>query len=155
MMHMNLLDHTNGIAGGTAGCEHGVCDHNGALFNRRGEFAVVFNRLVGLRIAVQTDMAYLSGRNKSLNAVNHAETCAEYRHDRHLSAGNDRRRRAFKRGLDLNILGLQIRKGLVAHQHADFLDQAAKFIGSGRLVAETGNLMLYQRVAVYKYFSHV
>ena len=70
-----ILEHGDGIAGGTAGSEHGIGDYHETVVNIFGELAVILYRFVGFFVAVETDMANLCHRYKGLERVDHSESC--------------------------------------------------------------------------------
>ena len=60
-----FLRHVDGGDGGAAGGQHGIQHDQFALAHIRGQFAIVLDGQVGLRVAVQADMAYLRGGNRA------------------------------------------------------------------------------------------
>ena len=131
-----LLDELDGVNGGTAGGQHRVGDHDGSELDGRGELAVVFHRLVGLRIAVESDMTYLGGGNQHQDAVGHAETCAEDRYYRQLLACNHRSLALLDGGLHFDIFQRKVPERLIAHENGDLFGQLAEFVGTGILISE-------------------
>ena len=81
MLSAVLLDEINSCNCGTAGSEHRVCDNDGSLLDRIRKLAEILMRLMGLLVAVETDMTDLRGRNEGENTVYHSETCAQDRND--------------------------------------------------------------------------
>ena len=91
-------------------------------------------------------MADLRGGNKAHNAVHHTQTGAQNRHDGQLLACDHLSLRAADRGFDFNRFERQIAGDFVSHQHGDFVQQLAKLLGAGLLIAHQGELMLNQRM---------
>ena len=77
MLSAVLLDEINSCNCGTAGSEHRVCDNDGSLLDRIRKLAEILMRLMGLLVAVETDMTDLRGRNEGKDTVYHSETCAQ------------------------------------------------------------------------------
>ena len=68
----------------TPGCTAEACnlrDNYEALVDVFGKFAVIYNRKMGLLVAIEPDMAYLCHRNQGQQSVHHSESCPEYGHD--------------------------------------------------------------------------
>ena len=131
---------------GAAGCEHWVQHDDFALMDVGRQLAVVGDRLQGLRVAVHADVAYLGSRNHREHALQHADAGAQDRDEGQLSAGDDLGLGDGDWGLHLDLLERQVAGGLVAHQHRDFADQLAEFLGAGVLVAQQGEFVLNQWV---------
>ena len=81
-----FLDHGDGINSRTACCQHWVADNDGTFFDRARQFAVVFMRLEGFFVTVETDMADFCRWNESKDTLNHTETCTQDRNNSQLTA---------------------------------------------------------------------
>ena len=121
---------------GSTGCKHRIYDNDKTLVNRIRQFAVILMRLMGLRIAVQTDVSDLRRRNQCSHTIYHTKSCTKYRYDGKLFAGDHRAHACLNRCLNLHILDRQIAKCLISHQHCDFLDQFTKLICSCMFVPD-------------------
>ena len=109
---------------------------------------------MGLGITVEADVSDLCGGDQGKDAADHSQACAQDRDNGELSACNHGRHGLFQGRLDLNVFGLKVCQGFIAHQHTDLLDHGTEFVGSCRSAAEHGDLVLYQRMIVNKYLCH-
>ena len=150
-----LLDHLDGVAGRSARSQHGVNDHDGPLFNRGRQLAVVFVGLVGLRVAVEADVADLGRGHQGKDAVDHAETCAEDGHDGHLLAGDDGAHGVFNGGLHGDFLCGQVPKSFIPLEHGNFGNQGPELVRARGLVPQAGNLVLNQGMLENDDIRHV
>ena len=76
-----LFDKIHSLNSRAAGCKHRISHHNRTQFNRAWKLAIVFVRLMGYLVAVETDMAYFGRRNQCQNAVYHSKACAQDRNN--------------------------------------------------------------------------
>ncbi len=128
-----------------AGRQHRIDqDENAALGLR--QLHVIFDRPLGLVVAVETDMAHARRRQQFHQAVRHAEAGAQDRHHGDLLALDDRRIHLGERRLDLLRRHRQVAGELIAHQQRDLLQQLPEQGGRRRLVAHHGELVLDQRM---------
>ena len=136
---------------GAAGRQHRVEQQNVAVLDVTRQLAVILDRLEGLRVAIQADVADLGCRDHLQNTLYHAETCAQDRNESDLLAGE---LTLGNRGLDGDLLERQITGRLVAHQHGDLGSGLAEFLDAGGLVAHQAQLVLDQRVVHFMYGCH-
>ena len=155
MLAAALLNEIDGGIGAAAGSQHGIDNDQLTLFNIDGQLAVIFYGQVGLRIAVQADMADLCGGNDVQNAVHHAQTCAQDRYDAQLAAGDDLGLAFCNRRFDFNFLQRQVAGHFICHQHCDFVQQLAEILGAAIGSAHEGQLVLYERMIYYNYLTHI
>ena len=127
---------------GAAGCQHGIHDYDLTLINGNRQLAVVFVRLVGFRIAVESDMPDLRGRHQGRDPVYHAQSGTQDRNDSQLLPGKHRRHTFLNGSLHLHFLQRQVAERFKTDQDGDLLYQLAEFVGSGFLFAEQGDLVL-------------
>ena len=73
---------------------------------------------------------------------------------REFLAGQDLGPGDGNRGFDLDFLQRQVARDFISHQHRDFGNQLAKFLGGRPLVAHQGNLVLDQWMVKDKYIIH-
>ena len=99
-------------------------------------------------------MPYLCSRNQSENSVHHAEAGAENRDNGHFLALELFGRHMSDRGVDLDVLQLQVAHGFIALQHCNFPDKCTEISRSGLLAADDADLVLNQRMVHNHYFSH-
>ena len=137
-----FLEHLDGSDSRTAGCQHWIENDDLALVDVGRKFAVVFDRLQGLWVAVKTDVTDLSSRNHRQHAVEHTDTSAQDWNERQFSAGNDFGLCQSNRSFDFNLFERQVAGSFIAHQHGYFADQFAEFLGTGVFVSQQGNLVL-------------
>ena len=69
-----LLNEINCGYCGAAGGQHRVGDNDSTQFDRGWQLAVVFVRLMGCLVAVESDVTNLCGRNECQNTIYHTET---------------------------------------------------------------------------------
>src|SRR6267142_6681831 len=91
-------------------------------------------------------MPHAGGRNQLQQAVRHADTRAQYRHDRKFLPGNDRRFHLRHRRFDRALGERQIARHVVTHQQSDFPQQLAEGPCGSVLVPHVRELVLDQRV---------
>ena len=154
MLYAAALEAVDGSDSGTAGSQHRVEQQYVAILDVVRQLAVIFDRLQGFRVAVQTDVADLGCRNHLQNALNHAQTCTQDRHERNLLAGNNLYARLSDRSLDGDLLERQIAGSLVAHQHCNLSSSLAELLNAGGLVAHQRQLVLDKRVVHFMYGCH-
>ena len=149
------LQKVDGGNGAAAGGQHGIHHEDLPLIDILGQLAVVFHRLMGLGVTVQTDVSHLGRGDQIDHVVHHAQTGTEDRDNgqllacQHLTGGNRHR------SLHLNLLGGQIAGGFIAHQACDLTDQSAEFLNTGVLIAKNCQLMLDQRMVQNVYSCHI
>ena len=149
-----LLDQGDGVAGGTAGGQHGIQHQQLAILAVGRQLAVVLHGLMGLRVAVQADVTHAGCGNQLGHGFHHAQASAQDRHDTQLLAGQLTGRALADGGLDLYLLGGQVAGHLVHHQHGDLVEQLAELLGAGILAAHDGQLVLDQGMVKDHNFSH-
>lgn len=150
-----LFDLGDCIDSRTAGRKHGIGDDDRTLFDGARKFAVVFVGLMGLFVAVHSDVAYLSGGNQRKQSGDHAKTCTKDRNDGQFAAG-DHRCGAFLDGsFDLDFLSGKIGKSFEAFQSGNFFRKFAEFVGTGIFVTHERDLMLDQRMSKNGNIRHV
>ena len=104
---------------------------------------------MGLRVAVQANVADLGRGDQIDHRIHHAESGTQDRDDRHFLARQHAHLCLGDGGLDLHLFGGQTAGGLVAHQRGDLTDDFAEFLDAGILVAEDRQLVLQQRMFQY------
>ena len=85
-----FLDHSDCVYSRTASCKHRVCDNDQTLFDRIRQFAVIFVRLMCLRISVKSDVSDLCRRNKCSDTIDHSKSGTKYRNNSQLLACDHR-----------------------------------------------------------------
>ena len=140
-----FFHHVDGCDGAASGSEHRIDEDEVTIFHIR-ELAIVFDRLGGDRIAVETDDADAGRRHEFGEAFHHAEAGAQDRDDAELLAGDLFSCRFFERCLDSDIFERQIAGELIAHQERDLLQQTAELTGAGFFLSHNGQLVLDQRM---------
>ena len=153
-----FLDHGDGINSRTACCQHWVADNDGTFFDRARQFAVVFMRLEGFFVTVETDMADFCRWNESKDTFNHTETCAQNRNDSQLTACDHWCLAFFNRCFDFNFFQRQVIEGFKTFQHSNLFYQMTKFVCSGFFFSEDRNFVLDQWMVkisnVFKFFHN-
>ena len=149
-----LLDQGDGVAGGTAGGQHGIQHQQLAVLAVGGQLAVVLHGLMGFGVAVQADVTNPCGGDQLGHGFHHAQARTQNRHDAQLLAGQLTGRALADGGLDLHLLGGQVAGHLVHHQHGDLVEQLAELLGAGILAAHDGQLVLDQGMVKDNNFSH-
>ena len=97
---------------------------------------------MGLRVAEQADVSHLRRRYQGDHGVHHAQTGAQNGNDRQLFARKDLDLGRCDGGLDLDLLGGKIARGLIAHQRGDLAHGLAELLDARVLVTQDGQLML-------------
>ena len=139
-----LFQEINGGNGAAAGGQHGVHHENLTVFDVLRELAVVFHRLVGLRVPVQADVADLGGGDQIHHGVHHAEARPQHGNDGQLLAGEHPAFGGTDGSLHLHLHGRQVPGGLIAHQAGDFTHQFTELLGSGVLITQDCQFVLDQ-----------
>ena len=148
------LDEVDGGDGGAAGGQHGIHHDQVALVHVGGQLAVVFHRQMGLRVAVQADVAHLRGGNDAQHAVHHAQACAQDRHDAQLLAGDDLGLALCNGRFDLDLLKRQIAGYFISHQHCNFLQELAEILGAALGLTHQSQFVLNEGMIHNMYGAH-
>ena len=151
---LSLLDLGNGIDSRAAGSKHRIDNNNVSLGHILRQLAVIFNRLVGVGIAIKTDVSDLCGGKQGHHTVDHSETCAENGHNNQLSSGDHLGGGFLNGGFDLDVHKGQIAGCFIAKQCGDFRYKCTEFFGTGVLFADKGQLMLNERMVYDCYIFH-
>ena len=149
-----LFDEADGRGRAAAGGKHRVEDNQFTFLRVGGKLAVVFHGVQRHGIAVEADVTDAAGRNQVRNAVHHAQTSAQNRHDAQLLAREYLRLHLADGRFNLDFLSGQVASDFVDHQRGDFFQQFAEFLGSRFLLAHDGQLMLNQRMVENVYLTH-
>jgi hypothetical protein len=132
--------------GAVAGGQHGV-EHDGVTLGHVvRHLEVVLHRAQRPGVAVQADVAHARARHHFQHAVQEAAAGAHDHHEHRLLAVDHRAEHGLQRGLDGDHLRGHVARDLVAHQHADLVQQAAEAAGAAVLLADQRELVLYQRM---------
>ena len=99
-------------------------------------------------------MAHLGVGDQVHHAVRHAKARPEDGDHGQLLVGQHLEGRLGDGGLHLHLLQRQVPGDLVAHQHGELAHQLTEGLGAGLLVAEKGQLVLYERMVDHGYFAH-
>ena len=154
VMASALLEERDGGGGAAAGSQHGIQHQKLAVLAVVRQFAVVFHRVEGFRIAVQADVAHLGRRDQVQHAVHHAQTGPQDRNDTDLLAAQNAGLRGADGRFHFGFLGGEIAGHFVDHQHADFLQQLAELLCAGFFVPHQAQLVLDQGMVEYVYLTH-
>ena len=111
-----------------------------------GNLEVVVHRLEGIVVTVEPDMPNACRRDQPQNAVDHAKSRAEDRHEGELFSGKALTLGGLERGLHGDLLQREIRRGLVRHEHGDLVHELLKDLFRGVFVAEERHLVAYEWV---------
>ncbi len=139
------LQHIDRMGAGIAGGQHRIGQDEQAALGL-GQLHQIFDRTLGVMVAIDADMADAGGGQQIEQPVGHADAGAQDRHHRQFLAGDDRGVEGGQRSLDRLIGDRQIAGDLVAHQQRDLAQQLAEGLGRGALVAHMGQLVLDQRM---------
>ena len=139
-----LLDEIDGFHSGTAGCQHGIHNINGALTDVGGEFAEVLMGLQGLFIAVDADVTDLGGGHQAEHTVDHTQTGSQNGNNSGLLAGDHGAHGGLQRSFDGDVFQRHILEGFIADHHGNFVDDGTELIGAGGLLSDDGELMFDQ-----------
>ena len=110
---------------------------------------------MGLRVAVQTDVAHLCGGNQGDHGIHHAQTGSQNGNDRQLLTCQHAALCHSNRGLHVYLDGWQVAGSFITHQRGDFAYQLTEFLDTGVLVTQDCQLMLDQRVVQNSYICHL
>ena len=127
-----------------AGAYHRVAQNKDATLDFGQPYHVLDRAVVF--VAVQSDVPHASGGEQFEQAVRHADSRAQYRHDRKLLPGDDRGFHLRLRRFDRARGERQVARYLVTHQQSDFPQQLAEGPRGSVLVPHVRELVLDQRV---------
>ena len=147
----SCLQKIDGGAGASACGEHRIEDDDDAVGYIGRHLAVVFHRLMGLGIPVDTDVSDSRCREEALYAFHHSESGAEDGHQGDFLVGEDLERVGGDGSLDDFVDQRQVLGDFVYHQSGDFIHQFAEILGGGVFVTHQGKLVLNQRMIKNEY----
>jgi hypothetical protein len=101
-------------------------------------------------VAVESDVPHPRRRDELRDALHHAESSAEDRHQRQLLARDLAARHPLKGRVDLDRLRRQVLGGLIGHEHRDLAHELLEVARAGLAVAEDRELVLDQRMIEHR-----
>ena len=135
----------NGETGRAARGQHGIDHEDRSIGDVMGHLLVVGNRLHGVFIPVDTQMADPGLGQQGQNAVDHADAGPKNRNQRDRKSESDGLGR-FEGGLDRDRFGPEITTDTKGHQPGDLIEQTAELLGWSGRVPEPTQPVLNDRV---------
>ena len=136
----------DGGGGRVARGQHGIDDDGIALAHVVGHFVVVLDRLQGLRVAKQANVADARAGHDVEHAVQKAVARAQDGHQHQFFAVDDFAGGGLQRGFNFDLLQRHVARELVGHQRGQLAQHAPKAVGAGFFAAHQGQFVLDEGV---------
>ena len=108
-------------------------------------------RLKSFFVAIHADVSDLCGGEQDVNAVYHAQSCAQNGNNRNAVVGDHLLFGFLERSFDFHGYRFDVFKAFVGHKCGYFFNQLAKLLHSGFFVAKNGNFVLDKRMVEDNY----
>src|SRR3989441_5481235 len=141
-----VLERVYGVRRRAAGGEHGVEHEEIARVFTGGDLEIVIDRLEGVVLAVDADVADARRGDELRDALDHAESRAQDRHEGELLSRHPDPPHPLERGFHLRGLEREVLRHLIRHEHGDLVHQLLEVLGRGVLISQDRELVLDQRV---------
>src|SRR6266550_542180 len=145
-----VLERAHGVRRRAAGGEHGIEHEEIARVFARWDFEIVVDRLERVVLTVDADVADAGRRDELRDALDHAESGAQDRHEGELLPRYADAPHALERGFHLRGLERQVFRHLVRHEHGDLVHELLEIPRGGVLVPQDRELVLNQRVIEHR-----
>jgi hypothetical protein len=129
-----------------AGREHRIEQKEVTFGGVTRNLEVVIDRLQGIVIPIQTNVADARSRHQPIDAFHHSEAGAQDGHQRQLLATHSPSHCRFERRVDGRWLDDEITRRLVRHEHRDLVHQLPKDLCRRTPIAKNRQFVLNQRM---------
>src|SRR5256885_6421654 len=141
-----VLERVYGVRRRAAGREHGVEHEEIARAFTGWDLEIVIDRLEGVVLAVDADVADARRGDELRDALDHAESGAQDRHESQVFSRHPHPPHPLEPGFHLRGLERAVLRDLVGHEHGSLVHELLEVFGRGVFIPQDRKLVLDQGV---------